>query len=181
MYWSGSASIALTWCSLHPDFCTGEEVAPYCEIQHNFSVASTSRVPQIWILFLFSLISISSSFSCCHCKVNFDKWQESSYIVSRVSPTGVCMWSKQSLENTLLGGECSESAQGGTLWLQPFSAAPCSIILGNYTSKHSSIGTNVLWAPFNKILKYLLKMYALLPLESKRLVIYLQLNTCRSI
>lgn len=51
---SNSASWALTWCSLHPDFCTGVEVAPYCEVQNKiFTVASTCRVPQIWILFFF--------------------------------------------------------------------------------------------------------------------------------
>lgn len=57
VYWSGSsnsASLALTWCSLHPDFCTGMEVAPYSEVQHNnLSVASSCRVPQIWIPLFF--------------------------------------------------------------------------------------------------------------------------------
>lgn len=68
------------------------------------------------------------------------------------------------------------------VWPQPSlllstSDNPHAITPSNTTVKEN----NVLWSLFNKILKYLHKMYATLPLESKRLVMYLQLNTCMSI
>lgn len=41
------------------------------------------------------------------------------FSLASVLPHTACMWSKQSLEDTLLRGECSESAQGGTCDCSP--------------------------------------------------------------